>query len=49
MMEALEISMPIEVVKSEERVIVKRPEPEYASIRYLILGWMEESDSGGMI
>ena len=49
MMEALEISIPIEVVKSEERVMVKSPEPEYASIKYLILGWLEDSDSGGII
>ena len=47
MIEAAEMSMPTEVVKRDERVIVKSPDPEYASIKYLIGGPVEED--GGMI
>ena len=32
-----DMSMPREDLKREERVMVKRPEPEYASIRWVIL------------
>lgn len=45
--EGAEISMPTEVVKREERVIVNSPDPEYASIRYLIGGPVDEE--GGMM
>lgn len=38
MMEASEISIPVEDLKRDERVMVKSPEPEYASIKYWIFG-----------
>ncbi|KAK5634217.1 hypothetical protein RRF57_009931 [Xylaria bambusicola] len=46
-MEDSAMSMPVDPWKSEERVIVKRPEPEYASMRYLIGEDVEEEDDGG--
>lgn len=41
------MSMPREDLKRLESVMVKRPEPEYASMRWVILGEEEVGDGGG--
>jgi hypothetical protein len=47
MIEAVETSIPTDEVNKEESVMVKRPEPEYASIKYLMDGRSVELVEGG--
>lgn len=50
MIDAGAMSIPKETEKREERVMVKRAEPQYASMRYLGLGEEgEKEELGGMM